>query len=132
MVDNDLSLVHDTTAVIAKDFDEIEEVFDSSVIKCKYLECSQVKNYIAENAVVKNNYLNMLHVNVRSLNKNFDELVNLIAEIEVVLPVIAVTETWLTVSNHDLYNMNGYNFVSQERIGRLGGGVGLFITKGLD
>ena len=43
--------------------------------------------------------------------------------------VIGMTETWLTDSNSDLYNILGYNFVETHRTDRPGGGVGIFIRS---
>ena len=42
-----------------------------------------------------------------------------------------ITETWLTDSNSDLYNINGFNFVETHRTGRSEGGVGIFLRNNI-
>jgi hypothetical protein len=44
------------------------------------------------------------------------------------LTAIALTETWLTSVNQDTYSLRGYNFISQPRIDKPGGGIGIYVT----
>ena len=39
-----------------------------------------------------------------------------------------VSETWLTDATADLYNIDGYTLVEMHRMGKVGGGVGMFIS----
>ena len=45
---------------------------------------------------------------------------------------IGVSETWLTDSNHNLFNLSGYTSIEQHRIGNAGGGVGLFLKDHIE
>ena len=56
---------------------------------------------------------NILHINCRSLNKNFNEVKNFISTVSNRLNVIALSETWLNESTASLFNIHGYNFVSK-------------------
>ena len=79
--------------------------------------------------------LNLLHVNCRSLKKNFSSLNILIRPLSQNLAAIAVTETqkgWLTEALQDVYSIPGYKFVSNSRINKSGGGIGIFLKNCLD
>lgn len=65
------------------------------------------------------------------MKKNFQSVVNLLSVLSQPLSIIALTETWLTVLNQDAYTIPGYSFVSQSRIDKLGGGVGIFVNVDL-
>ena len=80
----------------------------------------------------KKDSFNAIHVNCRSLNKNFKALENLLTSISGKLTVIAVSETWLTELSEDTFNLMGYSFVSKSRTNKLGGGVGLYIDSNLE
>ena len=73
--------------------------------------------------------INVMHINCRSMKKNFSNIVNLLSTLSRPLTAIALTETWLTVSNQDTYQLPGYKFVSHIRINKTGGGVGIFISN---
>ena len=47
----------------------------------------------------------VLHLNIRSLNKNFESLNNLLVEINFCFKVICITESW---SSDDLHTNNRY------------------------
>ncbi|ESN97198.1 hypothetical protein HELRODRAFT_178316 [Helobdella robusta] len=46
--------------------------------------------------------------------------------------LVAVTETWLRDATSALINLSGFKFVCVNRIGNIGGGVGLFVRDGLN
>jgi endonuclease/exonuclease/phosphatase (EEP) superfamily protein YafD len=72
--------------------------------------------------------IDVIHINARSLKKNFNELENLLARIPNKLTAIAITETWLNESNQTVFSLPGYNFVSKCRTSKTGGGVGIFLS----
>ena len=45
--------------------------------------------------------------------------------------VLAITETWIKDDEPYDLNFDGYNFISNHRSGRTGGGVGLYIDEKL-
>ena len=95
-------------------------------------------SYIAEDKLCEffnfeeKDSFNAIHINCRSLNKNFKALENLLIFISEKLTVIAVSETWLTELSEDTFNLTGYSFVSKSRVNKIGGGVGLYIDCNLE
>ena len=73
-----------------------------------------------------------MHINCRSLNKNFKSLCNLLARCSGTLTAVGVTETWLSPNFEDNFCIDRYKFVSKSRTNKLGGGVGLFIDNQFD
>ena len=61
------------------------------------------------------NSLSFLNCNIRSLQANFDNLVNMLSELYFPISVLGVTETKLKNDQDALLNINiiGYNFLSQ-------------------
>ena len=76
--------------------------------------------------------INLLHINCRSLRKNFDNIRLLLSTIKYPLTAFAISETWLNNTQSDVYNIPGYNFVSQPRSAKIGGGVGIYVDSRLD
>jgi hypothetical protein len=57
-------------------------------------------------------------------------LLNLLATTKIKPSVIAVSETWLNSNNQDIFQIDGFKFVSKSRMGlKTGGGVGLYISN---
>ena len=71
----------------------------------------------------------LFHLNACSLVKSQDVLAHLLANINHKFSVLAITETWVKESNVNDLSFEGYNFVSNHRANRIGGGVGLFIDQ---
>jgi len=74
-----------------------------------------------------NNFV-ILHLNARSLLKNFTKLEIFISTLRRKPDVITVSETWLKHTQEKLCTLMGYHFVSRPRIKRRGGGVGMYIA----
>ena len=109
------------------DFDDNCERDELNVTK--YIDTAEINSFFKE----KNpSTLNMLHINVRSLNKHYDDILTLLENCSIKLTVLGVTETWLSDSNQELYNISGYNFVTQSRVNKPGGGVGMYINENLN
>jgi len=72
----------------------------------------------------------VLHVNARSLSKNFEQLYVYLTNLDHRFSIIAITETWTTVNNEMIYKIPGYNHVVKSRDGR-GGGVALYVIDSL-
>ena len=66
-------------------------------------------------------------LNARSLIRNFDQLNSFLRNSNMPFSVIGVSETWLTHCTADLANIKGYNFVSNHRKSKTGGGVGIYL-----
>jgi hypothetical protein len=71
--------------------------------------------------------MSFLHINCRSLLGNFDKFRVLTTNLSNSFSVIGLSETWLNDNTHDLVNLPGYDFISNHRQNKVGGGVGLYI-----
>ena len=68
-----------------------------------------------------------MHLNARSLLKNFDKFTQLLDSSQHEFSAIGISETWLNDINEDYVNITGYRFTSSNRVGRFGGGAGLYL-----
>ena len=79
--------------------------------------------------------LSIIHINARSLSKNFDSVINFMHSINnYEFTFIAITETWFhSLSCTDMYNIDGYKLIHRNRLNnRRGGGVALYIREPVD
>lgn len=99
-------------------------------INCKY--CTE--NEFAEGVNNRNsNRLSLLHFNVRSMHANFDNLSIFVDSFRSHHPIIGVSETWLSSEqDKNIFSLPGYNFITNNRHGKRGGGVGLYIPSQLE
>ncbi len=68
-----------------------------------------------------------LNVNARSLTKKLDELDIVLSQNQV--DICAVTESWLNDTvPEDPVSINGYKFLRNDRVNRVGGGVGVYVN----
>ena len=65
--------------------------------------------------------LGLIHVNIRSINKNFDEFNAYMQTLHYQFSVIVLTETWLAGGKLDAYQLPGYRTFATPSIGRSGG-----------
>ena len=75
------------------------------------------------------NNFSIVHINARSLVKNYDEICNLIRRLHHKFSVIAITETWTDKNSEELMDIDGYNKIMKHRENKKGGGVALFIDS---
>ena len=61
--------------------------------------------------MIDHNVFSSCHINIRSMKANLTSFDIFLQNLEFEFSVIGITETWLTDSNCDLYNINGFNFV---------------------
>ena len=74
----------------------------------------------------------IIHLNARGLIRNFDQLNSFLRNINMPFSVIGVSETWLTHCTAEFANITGYNFVSNHRKSKTGGGVGIYLQNDLN
>ena len=72
--------------------------------------------------------LSLLHLNSRSLFKNFDDLQTFLATLDYQFSVIGISETWLH-SNSPPLNLINYNMLRSDRKEGRGGGVALYVHE---
>ena len=75
----------------------------------------------------------MLHLNIRSLQKKFDSLFNLLMTLKFECKVICITETWCSDNsmNHNLFKLPQYNSIHQVRRTGKGEGIAIFLHESL-
>ena len=82
----------------------------------------------------KSNSFSLLHLNIRSLQRNFDKLTKFLDNLDFEFKVICISETWCSenVSCNSLYKIPNCNSNHQIRgNGKAGGGVATFIHNTL-
>jgi hypothetical protein len=73
-----------------------------------------------------------LHLNIQSLPSKFDRLKELLKELNnanINIDFILLCETFLNDSNTQLYNLQGYNLISQNRSRLARGGVAIYVKS---
>ena len=79
--------------------------------------------------------LSLLHLNIRSLNDNFENFRNLLEDSEFSFNVICLSETWSTDKdfrdNSDYHLSNYYTIHSERKIKKKGGGVLIYVKTNL-
>ena len=122
---------------------------DQSIIKhnCKYYttnefidETKQISgltdNSSNSNNTDKNNFNNscfsLMHTNVRSLHKNYDELNTLLSTLnDFKFSAIGITETWLHSNSPPIFNLDDYILLRADRKTSRGGGVAIYLYNQL-
>jgi exonuclease III len=102
----------------------------SNIIESEYLEPDNI-----DQLDLKDNDLNILHLNIRSLYSKKDKLETLLEILDTKgyhIDVVAVCETFITEENKNLCDIEGYNFESEYRKTKNGGGIGLYISSELN
>ena len=74
-----------------------------------------------------------LHLNIRSLNQNFESLKEILTTAKFKFKVMCLTETWCTADprNETLFNLENYTSINQVRKHDRGGGICVFIHNSL-
>ena len=75
----------------------------------------------------------MLHLNIRSLQKNFDSLLNLLMMLQFKFKVICITETWGSdnTMNHNLFELPQYKSIHEVSRAGKGGDIAVFLYESL-
>ena len=80
------------------------------------------------------NSFSVLHLNIRSLNKNFESFAELYKSLSFKFSIICFSETWSNDENLDknsLFQLEGYSLLHENRKYRRGGGVAIFVHESL-
>lgn len=77
-----------------------------------YLSMYDFDEYSSANESLENNYIDIVHINVRSLNKNFYLLKSFLKCLPMLSIVIVVTEKWLRQSTIPIYSFGWLYFNS--------------------
>ena len=77
--------------------------------------------------------LKVLHLNIRSLCSNMEDLCALLSMLNCRFDVIGITESWLSDNIEPLYSIPGYSvYHSLRPAGMRGGGISIFVSHGFD
>ena len=77
-------------------------------------------------------YFSILHINARSLNKNFDSLELLLAQLhQFPFSIIGISETWLHSTSPPVFNLDNYQLLRSDRKHGKGGGVAMYTRSNL-
>ena len=106
--------------------DESSDLFYTSS-ESKYIDQSDLSDFFKPPSISNTYSFKLIHINCRSLKAHFDELEHLILDSEVKYSIIALTETWLTEDNKNIFHLPGYSFISKCRDGKRAGGVGIYV-----
>ena len=99
---------------------------------CKYYVDDGFVKDITVSPVNEGKPFSLCHVNVRSLQSNFNSLMSYLSTLEFGFSAVGVTETWLHNSNCNLYNLPGYIFIETHRTLRSGGRVGIYLKDDME
>ena len=101
--------------------------------ECSHLFPNEIESFLSE----KENFrtINAIHVNIRSLLKNFDNLLDILKDSNYSFNILWISETWCTDSalkdNSNLHLPN-FGIIPQERkTNKHGSGVLIYIYKSL-
>ena len=98
-----------------------------SNISSKYYDENNFNTELGE--ISERNNFSLLHLNIRSVPKNFNNLTNYVQNLKINFDVIGLTETWINEANTNLYNIEGYVQRELYRKQRKGGGVSLYVKE---
>ena len=116
-VDPDIQYFNDARAV-------------SNISSCNYFLEDTFNNKFA--SIQASTCFSVLHHNIRSVQKNSNELSKYLMNLSVKFDIIGLTETWLNDANVDICGFPGYQSEHRYRSNRRGGGVSLFIKENIE
>ena len=103
-----------------------QDYIDPVVNDCKYMNCCDFQfNNV--------NKISIMHVNSRSLFKNYDDFVVFLSCVKHKFSVIGISETWFKqTTDTRMFDIPGYSLLQVCRSNKRGGGVLLYIRDGID
>ena len=89
-------------------------------------------NFLSKFENISKNSFSVMHINIRSLKKNFEELKLLLFEMKFQFKIICVTETWCHIEDIKNFQLPNYTAIHQVRNSKnVGGGVCIYIHNSL-
>lgn len=99
-------------------FSNIKEIFD----------CIDLPTYVSKLPKNTNN-LNVVHVNIRSLIKNFANLMNCLLSVKSRIDIVVLTEVGISEQIVYMYQLDGFTLYSILRKSRKGGGIIIYVNN---
>jgi hypothetical protein len=114
---------------IIGDNDTDSNYFSRKMLESQYYSVSESSQYLRK---TENNF-SILNINIRSLNKNFENLKILLDEIKYDFKIICLTETWCKCgeTNYE-FELNNYTSTHQARELNAGGGVSIYVHNSIN
>lgn len=97
--------------------------------KVKYYKSIDELNHENTNQNTQNKNITILTMNIRSIRNKLEDIEEIIDTIQNQVHILVITETWLTKSEEDFFNILGYKSTFISRENRKGGGIGIFIQN---
>ena len=117
------------------DFDPViifyQNLNNNCINKCDYYYEDPMNKRCKELDINKYHW-SLLHNNIRSIPHNVDHFNQFLNGLDIDFSILAFSETWLKPHNEHCYGVNGYNAEHNSRLNKAGGGVSLFIKKGIE
>ncbi|XP_047141104.2 uncharacterized protein MAL8P1.12 [Hydra vulgaris] len=102
---------------------------------CSYHFPSDLEGFLFKNVYDKClNKIMILHVNIRSLNNNFEKLLNLLEETKNRFNIVCLTETWISnnIDNTSNFYIPHFKLISFKRqVNKRGGGVIIYVNENI-
>ena len=99
----------------------------SSVMSSNYYTQASAKNIFKG---LPSSCLSILHLNIRSLNKNFEQFRLFLDNSGISQnTVIGLSETWLSDKYINMNSLPGYDMITNNRVDKIGGGVAFFVPS---
>ena len=124
----------------SKDFEQInfnpfnffnDQDLNSNNFDSPYVLEENVKRYLYD--IKKYDNLSLFHVNIRSMNSNFEKLRDLLLDCSNSFNIVCVTETWSTdknFKNNSNFHLPNFGFIHQERkTGTKMGGILMYLKN---
>ena len=80
-------------------------------IDTQYFLPTEAKNFIKH---IETHSFSALHINIRSLSKNFENFKTLLSTLHIEFKLICVTETWSQEDQVSLFRLPGYSFIHKK------------------
>lgn len=100
--------------------------FFNNLDNCNYVTVDQFNN-----SIKVEHSISIIHSNSRSLNKNFQDIVDYLKEFNGPFSVIAISETWIGDGRCEDYEIPGYELNHINRTGKAEGGTALYVHRRL-
>ena len=117
---------HSTVSETEELCDKIYESFSTNILKCHYFDISKNKQINMRD----NNSFCIIHLNIRSLNKNFDKLYDFVLCLTFTSDVVCLSKSRIKKQPLVNINLSVYSFVNVDPVGNAGG-VAMYVRKNL-
>ena len=122
---------NDKTSLLTDDNDPDTNFYNNVTIDSKYYNIDETRIFLK---TLSKSRFSILSLNIRSLNKNIENLKSMLSELGHEFKIICLTESWCKDEDTKVskFEIDGYKSIHQPRINGLGGGICVFVHKSLN